>query len=323
MANRYERLVEQLDEKGRRPLRTTRGFYRSWDYDDREKFHRGKVRESYIIGDQRLIVASDDISTFDVVHPTPVTGKGLVLTAMTLGWFDHLKPDIPNQLITANPADFPAPFSNDPRLEGRAMLVKNYQVAQEECVVRGYLVGSGWADYKANGSVCGILLPEGMIEAQQLENPIFTPATKAEEGHDQNIDIEIMIQRLSVEFPHLDPISLVHRMRQTAVDLYSAAAAFALERGVIIADTKFEFGIGQNGEIIRVDEELTPDSSRFWPLEDYIPGKNPPSLDKQPVRDYGTSIGWNRLPPAPPLPRRVRNQTKARYREAARRLLAV
>jgi len=270
---------------------------------------RGKVRDIYELGDRLLIVATDRLSAFDVVLPTPIPDKGRVLTQLSLFWFDKLASVIPNHVISAT--QFPdelAPFSAE--LTGRAMLVRRTEPVPIECVVRGYLSGSGWKGYQATGAVCGIRLPAGLRESDRLPEPIFTPSTKATTGHDENISFEETITRVGRP--------LAERLRDTSLEIYRRAAAYALERGIIIADTKFEFGI-IGPELIWIDEALTPDSSRFWPGDQYAPGKAQPSFDKQYVRDYLERIGWNKKPPAPALPADVVSGTSNKYREAYQR----
>ena len=271
---------------------------------------RGKVRDIYEVGTDLLIVATDRLSAFDVVLPTPIPDKGKVLTQLSLFWFDKLHGIVPNHIITAT--DFTgalAPYAAD--LAGRSMLVKRTDPIPIECVVRGYLSGSGWKDYQKTGRVCGIPLPSGLVESSQLPNPIFTPSTKATTGHDENISFEEAASRIGE--------SLALRLRDVSIEIYTRAAAYASARGIIIADTKFEFGLADN-ELIWIDEALTPDSSRFWPADEYEPGRAQPSFDKQYVRDYLERIGWNKQPPAPALPAEVVAATRARYRESYERL---
>ncbi|MGB9336503.1 MAG: phosphoribosylaminoimidazolesuccinocarboxamide synthase [Candidatus Acidiferrales bacterium] len=271
---------------------------------------RGKVRDIYEVDENLLIVATDRLSAFDVVLPTPIPDKGKVLTQLSLFWFDKLHGIVPNHIITAT--DFTgalAPYAAD--LAGRSMLVKRTEPIPIECVVRGYLSGSGWKDYQKTGRVCGIPLPTGLVESSQLPNPIFTPSTKATTGHDENISFEEAASRIGA--------SLALRLRDVSIEIYTRAAAYASARGIIIADTKFEFGLAGH-ELIWIDEALTPDSSRFWPADEYEPGRAQPSFDKQYVRDYLERIGWNKQPPAPALPAEVVAATRARYREAYERL---
>ncbi len=271
---------------------------------------RGKVRDIYDLGDRLLIVATDRISAFDVVLPTPIPDKGRVLTQLSLFWFERLSSLVPNHVISAT--DFPEELAAEaPALAGRSMLVQKTEPLPIECVVRGYLSGSGWKDYQKTGAVCGIGLPEGLQESEKLPEPIFTPATKATTGHDENISFD--------EAARLAGRELTGRVRDLSLEIYRRASVYALERGIIIADTKFEFGL-RDGELIWIDEALTPDSSRFWPADGYVPGRPQPSFDKQYVRDYLEHLGWNKQPPAPELPPDVVNGTRDRYREAYRRL---
>jgi phosphoribosylaminoimidazole-succinocarboxamide synthase len=271
---------------------------------------RGKVRDLYEVGDKLLIVATDRLSAFDVVLPTPIPDKGRVLTQLSLFWFRKLADIVPNHVIAA--ADFPgelAPFADS--LRGRAMLVRRTDAVPVECVIRGYLSGSGWKDYQQTGAICGILLPSGLCESERLPEPIFTPATKAVGGHDENISFGEMADRIGRP--------LAEKLRALSLDIYQRAADYAAAHGIIIADTKLEFGLS-GGEIIWIDEALTPDSSRFWPAERYAPGQAQPSFDKQYVRDYLERIGWNKQPPAPELPSDVVAGTQGKYREAYERL---
>ncbi len=271
---------------------------------------RGKVRDLYELDDRLLIVATDRLSAFDVVLPTPIPDKGRVLTQLSLFWFEKLSDVIPNHVITAT--DFPEEFAPYAReLRGRAMLVRRAEPVPIECVVRGYLSGSGWKEHQATGEVCGIRLPPGLTESEKLPEPIFTPATKAATGHDENISFDEMARRVSRE--------LAEKLRDVSLEIYRRAAAYAAQRGILIADTKFEFGL-LGGELLWIDEALTPDSSRFWPADSYRPGHPQPSFDKQYVRDYLERIGWSKQPPAPELPADVVAATSAKYREAFRRL---
>ncbi len=283
------------------------------DFPGLNLLHRGKVRDIYKVGGYLLIVATDRLSAFDVVLPTPIPGKGSILTQMSLFWFEELKDLVPNHLVQADVTQFPEdlkPFSKS--LEGRSMLVKEAKPLPVECIVRGYIAGSGWKDYLRTGSVCGIKLPEGMLESQQLPDAIFTPSTKADVGsHDENISFEEVRKLLGKD--------VAEKARDISIRLYKTAADYARERGVIIADTKFELGIS-GGELILIDEVLTPDSSRFWPAEDYSPGRSQPSFDKQFVRDYLESISWDKKPPGPDLPADIAEKTRQRYLEALRRL---
>jgi phosphoribosylaminoimidazole-succinocarboxamide synthase len=273
---------------------------------------RGKVRDMFEAGDDLLMVATDRISAFDVVLPQPIPGKGRVLTGLSLYWFDRTSDLVPNHLITADPARFPTAFAADAgALAGRAMLVRLAEVIPIECVARGYLSGSGWKEYVATGRVCGVALPGGLVESERLPQPIFTPATKEASGHDVNITLDETAERVGR--------GLAERLKELTLGLYEFAAAHALERGIILADTKFEFGFA-GGELILVDEVLTPDSSRFWPADRYEPGAPQPSFDKQFVRDWLDAAGWDHEPPAPDLPPEVIEQTTARYQEAYARI---
>jgi phosphoribosylaminoimidazole-succinocarboxamide synthase len=273
---------------------------------------RGKVRDIFEAGDDLMMVATDRISAFDVVLPQPIPDKGRVLTGLSLYWFDRTRHLVANHLITADAGLFPEPFAQDRRwLAGRAMLVRRAEVVPIECVARGYLSGSGWKEYAASGRVCGIELPAGLVESDRLPEPIFTPATKEATGHDVNISIEETAERIG--------LGLANKLKELTLSLYEFAAAHALDRGIILADTKFEFGFS-GGELILVDEALTPDSSRFWPASDYQAGQAQPSFDKQYVRDWLDRSGWDHEPPPPDLPREVIDQTAARYREAYERV---
>jgi phosphoribosylaminoimidazole-succinocarboxamide synthase len=267
----------------------------------------GKVRELYDAGEHILMVASDRISTYDSVHPTPIPGKGEVLTGLSVFWFGLTESVVPNHLISATDG-VPA------AVRGRALAVRRLQMLPIECVVRGYLSGSGWNDYRASGGVCGIPLPEGLRESDRLPEPIFTPATKAELGeHDENIDFEGAVAAIGDR-------GLAERVRDAAIAVYASAADHARERGVILADTKFEFGLDPDGTLVLGDEVLTPDSSRFWDAEAYEPGRPQASFDKQFVRDWASGSGWDRSPPAPPIPPEVVEGTRARYVEAYERI---
>jgi len=272
---------------------------------------RGKVRDIYDLGDRLLIVATDRLSAFDVVMPTPIPDKGRVLTQLSLFWFDLLRDVIPNHVLSA--AHFPSPFDQyTDDLAGRSMMVRKTQPLPIECVARGYLSGSGWKEYQANGTVCGIRLPAGLKESDRLPEPIFTPATKATSGHDENISFERAAEILGRP--------LTEKVCSITLDIYRRAAAYAEPRGIILADTKFEFGL-LNGDLIWIDEALTPDSSRFWPAAQYKPGGTQPSFDKQFVRDYLERIRWPKTPPGPELPPDVVAGTRAKYREAYRILV--
>jgi phosphoribosylaminoimidazole-succinocarboxamide synthase len=271
---------------------------------------RGKVRDIYEVGDELLIVATDRLSAFDVVLPTPIPDKGKVLTQLSLFWFDKLRGIVPSHVHEAHTfAGELAPYAKE--LAGRAMLVRRTEPIPIECVVRGYVSGSGWKDYKNTGAICGIALHPGMVESAKLPEPIFTPSTKATSGHDENISFEEAASRVGKP--------LAEKLRDVSIEIYRRAAEFASARGIIIADTKFEFGLA-DGELVWIDEALTPDSSRFWPANEYQPGHAQPSFDKQYVRDYLERIGWNKQPPAPALPADVVAATRARYREAYERV---
>ena len=271
---------------------------------------KGKVRDVYEVGpDHLLIVATDRISAFDCILPTPIPRKGEVLTSLSRFWFEKLGHVVPNHLITCDLNEMPTVPKSD-ELEGRSMLVRRTDVFPVECVVRGYLVGSGWKDYLRTGEVCGHKLPVNLVESAELAEPIFTPSTKAETGHDENISESAVSELLGED--------TTNYLRETSLRLYNEAREYARSRGIIIADTKFEFGRDENGQIILIDEALTPDSSRFWPAESYTPGKSQPSFDKQFVRDYLETLDWDKRPPAPPLPAEVAEATTARYLEAYR-----
>ncbi|MFI5092921.1 MAG: phosphoribosylaminoimidazolesuccinocarboxamide synthase [Candidatus Acidiferrales bacterium] len=278
---------------------------------------RGKVRDIYDLGDKLLIVATDRLSAFDVILPTPIPDKGRVLTQLSLFWFDLLKDIIPNHVLSAT--DFPPPFqAYRDDLAGRSMVVRKTQPLPIECVVRGYVSGSGWKDYKATGKICGIALPAGLRESDRLPEPIFTPATKATSGHDENISFEQAASLVGKD--------LAERIRFVSLEIYRRAAAYAAPRGILLADTKFEFGLledarrpaGALDSLVWIDEALTPDSSRFWPAAQYQPGGPQPSFDKQFVRDYLERIRWPKTPPGPELPPDVVAATRAKYREAYR-----
>jgi len=272
--------------------------------------NRGKVRDLYEVDDRLLIVATDRLSAFDVVLPTPIPDKGRVLTQLSLFWFNLLRDVIPNHVLSA--ADFPPELAAyREQLEGRSMLCQKTKPLPVECVVRGYLSGSGWKDYRATGKICGIPLPAGLRESERLPEPIFTPSTKATAGHDENISFDEAASMIGGE--------LAERVRAVSLDIYRRAVAYAEPRGIILADTKFEFGL-LGDKLIWIDEALTPDSSRFWPADGYTSGRSQPSFDKQYVRDYLERIGWNKQPPGPELPPEVVEATRARYREAYRQL---
>jgi len=272
---------------------------------------RGKVRDIYDLSDSLLFIASDRISAFDYVLPNPIPDKGKVLTQISLFWFHYLKEIVDNHVLTADFSDFPEPLRKYPELQGRAMIVKKARMFPVECVARGYLSGSGWKEYLETGAVCGIPLPAGLRESDALPEPIFTPATKAETGHDINISFEQVVSILDE--------AQAHSLRDLTLNIYKRASHHALQQGIIIADTKFEFGIYE-GKIILCDEVLTPDSSRFWPKDNYEPGRGQKSLDKQYVRDYLEKIRWNKQPPCPELPSEVIQETSRKYREIYRRI---
>jgi phosphoribosylaminoimidazole-succinocarboxamide synthase len=279
--------------------------------------HRGKVRDMYAIPgheDKLLMIATDRISAYDVVMNEPVPGKGHVLTKISLFWFKLLADIVPNHLLTAEVDQYPAVCRQyRDQLEGRSMLVRRTKVMPIECIVRGYLSGSFWSAYKKNTTVCGFELPAGLRESDKFPQPLFTPSTKAEQGlHDENISLAKMEEMVGRE--------TAEKMAKISVSLYEKAAEYALSKGIIIADTKFELGMTPDGELLLIDEALTPDSSRFWPQDQYAPGKGQPSFDKQFLRDYLSSLDWNKQPPPPPLPQEIVDKTAARYEEALRRL---
>jgi phosphoribosylaminoimidazole-succinocarboxamide synthase len=268
----------------------------------------GKVREIYEAGaDSLLIVASDRISTYDVVHPTPIPDKGAVLTGLSHFWFERTSEIVSNHLLSVSDG-----VPEEAR--GRGMLVRRLQMLPVECVVRGYLSGSGWKDYQLTGAVCGIELPSGLRESDRLPEPLFTPSTKAEVGHDENIDFDGAAELIGDR-------TLAERLRDVSIAVYEHAAVHALEHGIILADTKFELGLDENGELTLGDEVCTPDSSRFWPADQYEPGRSQPSFDKQFVRDWASSTGWDRNPPAPEIPDDVVARTREKYLEAYERIV--
>jgi phosphoribosylaminoimidazole-succinocarboxamide synthase len=273
--------------------------------------NRGKVRDIYDLGEQLLIVATDRISAFDVVMPNPIPGKGRILTRLSQFWFAQMEPIVPHHLIATEVSDFPAPcqpYAAD--LAGRSMLVKKAVPLPVECIVRGYLSGSGWKDYRQTGHVCGITLPQGLKESDRLDRPIFTPSTKAEAGtHDENIPVEAVVRKLGPE--------VADRLAEVSLAVYEKARRLGEEKGIIIADTKFEFGF-HDGRLLLIDEVLTPDSSRFWPKDQYRPGGPQVSFDKQFLRDYLESLHWDKKPPAPQLPPEIIEKTRAKYEEALR-----
>lgn len=263
---------------------------------------RGKVREIYDLGDTLLLVASDRISTYDVVHPNTIPDKGKVLTALSVFWFERLGSIVPNHFISATDGV-------PDEVRGRALVVKKLSMLPVECVVRGYITGSGWKDYQATGKVSGLELPAGLQESEQLPQPLYTPSTKAEVGHDEAIDFEQTVELIGDR-------ALAERVRDVSVEVYATAAEHARSKGVILADTKFEFGTAADGALTLGDEVLTPDSSRFWPVEGYAVGRGQPSFDKQIVRDWAAGSGWDKTPPAPAIPDDVVAKTRARYIEA-------
>ncbi|PTQ72244.1 phosphoribosylaminoimidazolesuccinocarboxamide synthase [Pseudomonas sp. GV071] len=280
-----------------------------------KKIYSGKVRDLYEIDAKRmLMVATDRLSAFDVILAEPIPDKGKILTAISNFWFDKLADVVPNH-FTGDRVEDVVPAAELPLVEGRAVVAKRLQPIAVEAIVRGYIVGSGWKEYQKSGTVCGIQLPAGLKEASKLAQPIFTPSTKAAVGdHDENISYEQCEAVIGKE--------LAAKVRDTAIALYSAAVEYAATRGIIIADTKFEFGLDEDGTLTLMDEVLTPDSSRFWPVESYVEGKNPPSFDKQFVRDWLESTGWNKEPPAPAVPADVAQKTADKYREALTKLTA-
>ena len=263
----------------------------------------GKVRELYDLGDRLLLVATDRISTFDAIHPTPIPDKGKVLTALSVFWFEHLADVIPNHFVSATDGV-------PDEVRGRALVVERLAMLPVECVVRGYITGSGWKDYRETGKVSGLELPPGLEESEQLPQPLYTPSTKAEVGHDEAIDFEQTVDLLGGDR------ALAERVRDVSIELYAKAAEHARSRGVILADTKFELGRNAAGTLVLGDEVLTPDSSRFWPVEGYEVGHGQPSFDKQFVRDWAAGTGWDKQPPAPPIPADVVTRTREKYVEA-------
>ena len=275
-------------------------------------FRRGKVRDVYDLADKLLIVSTDRVSCFDVVLPCGIPYKGKVLTSISLFWFDFIKSIMPHHFITADLNNYSAETQQyAEQLNGRSMLVLKSKALPVECVVRGYLSGSGWKEYQKQGSICGIPLPKGLKESDKLPEEIFTPTTKADVGHDQNVDQRYVENLLGKE--------VAEKIKEKSIEIYKKASAYALSKGIIIADTKFEFGL-HNGELIIIDEVLTPDSSRFWPLEEYTPGRGQPSFDKQFVRDYLESLDWDKTPPAPGLPEEIISKTTQKYLEAYQKL---
>jgi len=274
---------------------------------------RGKVRDIYAVGDDKmLIVTSDRLSAFDVVLPDPIPQKGQVLNEMANFWFEKLGHIVPNQLTGIDPEEVVEGDEDKAQVKGRSVVVRKLKPLPIEAVVRGYIIGSGWKDYQRTGKVCGITLPKGLQQAQKLPAPIFTPASKAEEGHDENISFEDVEQLIGGE--------LANKVREISIRLYTEASDYAAKKGIIIADTKFEFGTDAKGNLVLIDEVLTADSSRFWPADSYKVGISPPSFDKQYVRDYLETMDWNKTPPAPRLPREVIARTSQKYQEALERL---
>lgn len=276
--------------------------------------NRGKVRDIYDINDKHmLIVTTDRLSAFDVILPTPIPDKGRVLTTVSNFWFDTLNDIIPNHFATLTLADVIPDEAERAQLEGRATVVRKLKALPVEAIVRGYIIGSGWKDYQKTGAVCGIKLPEGLQMADKLAQAIYTPSTKADVGeHDENIDFEATVKLLGQQ--------LAEQVRDVSLKLYSTARDYAAERGIIIADTKFEFGLDEDSTLVLIDEALTPDSSRFWPMDSYAPGKSPESYDKQYIRDYLESLDWDKTPPAPEIPADVITKTSEKYREACEKL---
>jgi phosphoribosylaminoimidazole-succinocarboxamide synthase len=294
----------QIDTKAPPLLESTLPGIKLWK--------RGKVRDVYDLGERLLVVATDRLSAFDVVLPTPIPGKGILLTQMSLFWFELLKDVVPHHVVSADVGEYPAELRGfADQLEGRSMLVVKTDVLPVECVVRGYITGSGFKDYQKTGSVCGIELPPGLRDSDRLEPAIFTPATKAETGHDENISYDAMVATVGRE--------RAAQARRISLELYQRARAHAEARGIILADTKFEFGV-RDGRLIWIDEALTPDSSRFWPRDAYAPGRSQPSFDKQFVRDYLETLDWDKQPPGPELPPEVVARTVEKYVEAHDRL---
>ena len=281
-------------------LRSTRDLGLVPDYE-------GKVRDMFDLGDRLLIVTTDRISAFDVIMGDVVPGRGIILNVMSQAWFSHFADVVPNHVITADAREFPTPFKEHAAaLGGRSILVHKADRFDVECVVRGYIAGSGWKSYQVDGTICGHVLPAGLKLAQQLPGPIFTPATKADEGHDENIPFETVVEMIGAE--------TAATLRDLSLRLYNEARAHAAPRGVILADTKFEFGL-INGEITLIDEALTPDSSRFWPADKHQPGQEPPSWDKQILRNHLETLDWNHTPPPPALPAAILEKTSRRYHE--------
>ena len=268
---------------------------------------KGKVRDIYDVGSQLVLVTSDRVSAFDVVLPNKVPNKGAVLNKVSAFWFDFTKDIIPNHMISVDNEDMPVEFQSE-EFKGRCMLVKKLKMLPVECIVRGYITGSGWESYQETGSVCGIKLPEGLLESEKLPTPIYTPTTKATEGHDEHISFEQTVELIGEE--------MATQLRDKSIEIYSMCAEYARTKGIIIADTKFEFGVDENGTLVLADEVLTPDSSRFWPADEYVVGKSQKSYDKQYLRDWLKKSGWDKNPPAPTLPDDVISVTSGKYVEA-------
>ncbi len=284
------------------------------NFDDLRLVHRGKVRDVYELDNNRLLlVATDRISAFDCIMPTQIPNKGEILTSISAFWFEFLSDLTANHLITTNFDEMPENVRRHEILRGRSTLVKKTNVFPVECVVRGYLEGSGWKDYQATGEVCGNKLPVGMLQCQKLSEPIFTPATKAEKGHDENISETDFVEIIGAEN--------AVKLKKISLDIYQKASQYALSKGIIIADTKFEFGLDEDGNILLIDEVLTPDSSRFWSAETFEPGRAQVSFDKQYLREYLETLDWNKKPPAPSLPDKIVEATKNKYLEALRILV--
>lgn len=285
------------------------------EFDDLKLFRRGKVRDVYDLGDYLLIVSTDRISCFDVVLPNGIPHKGEILTRISLFWFDYTKDIVENHLISADVDEYPkALLKYKDELSGRSMLVKKTKPMPAECIVRGYISGSGWKEYNKSKSICGIKLPDGLKESDKLPETVFTPSTKADVGHDQNVSFEEIEKELGSD--------IAGKLKKLSIAIYEKCAKFALDKGIIIADTKFEFGLYKD-KIILIDEVLTPDSSRFWPKDTYKPGSSQPSFDKQFVRDYLESLTWDKTPPAPVLPAEIVEKTSQKYQEALFRLAGV
>lgn len=283
------------------------------DFIDRPLFIRGKVRNVYDLGDKLLIIVTDRISAFDVVFPNLIPNKGRVLNSISEFWFNYTSGIVGNHMITTDVSRYPEGLSKyREELQGRSMLVRKVKMAQAECIVRGYLEGSGLKEYNATGGICGVKLPAGLRQCDKLPEPIFTPSTKASEGHDENVTFEVLADRIGRD--------LAAQLRDTSIALYKAASRHAESKGIILADTKFEFGIMDDGRLVLADEAVTPDSSRFWELSEYKPGRPQKSFDKQFVREYLEEIGWNKRPPAPELPEDVVRKTEAKYVEAYERI---